>query len=77
MPGPLRTFMVVIWVTSLAGATLVALMVMGAVTWVSFVIAGVTGLILGVPLGVWSAKAIKREDPNWPRRRPRLRDTRG
>ena len=68
MPAPLRTIMVVLWVTSLAGAALVALMSFGAITWISFVIAGAFGFAVGIPAGLWSARAIKREDPSWPPR---------
>ena len=67
MPGPLRSFMIVMWVFCLAGAAIVALMSMGDVTVWSFVISGVFGLIFGIPAGLWSAWAIKRDDPSWPR----------
>lgn len=68
MLAPLRTIMVVLWVTSAAGVALVALMSLGAITWVSFAIAGVVGLAVGIPAGLWSARAIKRDDPSWPPR---------
>ena len=69
MLPPLRTLMVALWILCLAGAVLVVLMSIGEVTWISFAISGVLGVILGVPAGLWTAHAIKRDDPNWPPRR--------
>ncbi|MEZ5779125.1 MAG: hypothetical protein R3E44_12270 [Paracoccaceae bacterium] len=71
MPAPLRTFMVVLWVLSIAGAVVVAALSLGWVGWWPFIVAGVVGLVLGVPAGIWSARRIKREDPNWPPERRR------
>lgn len=73
MPMPLRSIMVVLWVVCAAGAVLTALMSFGAVTWVSFAISGAIGLIVGLPAGLWTARAIKRNDPNWPPHRSRFR----
>jgi uncharacterized membrane protein YfcA len=72
MNAPLRTFMVFLWVSSLAGAAVVALLSIGWVSWVSFAIAGVVGLVAGVPAGIWTARLIKQGDPDWPPRRLRL-----
>ncbi|MDO9527477.1 MAG: hypothetical protein Q7J57_18410 [Gemmobacter sp.] len=69
MPGPLRSFMIVLWVFCLAGAALVALMTIGDVSVWSFVGSGIFGLLFGIPAGLWTARAIKRDDPNWPRRK--------
>lgn len=69
MVAPLRTIMVSLWVSCLAGAVLVMFLSLGWMTWVSFAIAGLAGIAAGVPAGLWSAKAIKRDDPNWPPRR--------
>lgn len=69
MLAPLRTFMVFMWVTSVAGAAVIALLSIGWFSWVSFPVSGVVGLAVGVPAGLWTAYAIKREDPNWPPKR--------
>lgn len=74
MRAPLRTVMVVLWVSSIAGAAIIALLSIGWVSWVSFAISGLVGLIVGVPAGIWTAHAIKREDPNWPPKRFRYRN---
>ncbi len=66
MPMPLRTIMIVLWVTSIAGAAVTALLALGWVTWVAFVVSGIVGLGLGFPAGIWTARMIKREDPEWP-----------
>lgn len=73
MPAPLRTFMVLLWVSSIAGAAVVAFLSMGWVTWPAFATAGLLGLVVGVPAGIWTARAVKRDDPNWPPNRVRTR----
>lgn len=69
MFAPLRTVMVALWVVCIAGAAVIAALSYGWVGWMAFVVSGVIGLVLGVPLGIWSARQIKREDPLWPPRR--------
>ncbi|MCV2868363.1 hypothetical protein OEW28_06945 [Defluviimonas sp. WL0002] len=69
MPAPLRTIMVALWVTCLAGAVLTAFFSYGWYGWVPFAISGAIGVIVGVPAGIWTARQIKRDDPNWPRRK--------
>jgi hypothetical protein len=66
----LRYLLVVIWVACIAGAFVIGAMTFGWVGWRMFVAAGVVGLVLGVPAGIWNARYIKREDPMWPPRRP-------
>lgn len=66
MPAPLRTIMVTLWVTSLAGAIVVGFLSAGWVGWPTFVLAGIIGLALGIPAGLYSARRIKRDDPAWP-----------
>lgn len=73
MQAPLRSFTVFIWVISVAGAAVVALLAAGWFSWVSFALAAVAGLVVGVPAGIWTARAIKREDPNWSTRRSESR----
>lgn len=67
MPAPLRTFMVFLWVACIAGAAVVAALSLGWVGWVPFAASGVLGLVLGIPLGLWSARRIKQENPAPPR----------
>lgn len=70
---PLRTLMVALWVSSLAGAVVIAGLSLGYVSWQVFALAGIFGLGIGVPAGLWNAGYIKRNDPDWPplrRRRP-------
>lgn len=74
MSAPLRTFMVLIWVSSIAGAAIVAFLSMGWITWTAFATAGAAGLLLGAPAGIWTARAVKREDPNWPPKRSKRSD---
>ena len=80
MFAPLRTLMVTLWVSCLAGGAVIVFLSIGWVSWLSFVTAGALGLVTGVPAGLWSARAIKREDPNWPsgrhrpQRRPQLKE---
>ena len=71
MPAPLRTIMVALWVSSLAGAALIAFLSAGWVGWMPFVVAGIIGLALGFPAGLYTARKIKRDDPAWPPRRQR------
>lgn len=66
MPAPLRTIMAVLWVACLAGAFFIVFLTFGWVGWTPVVISGIGGLILGIPAGIWTARAIKREDPAWP-----------
>lgn len=66
MPAPLRSFMVLLWVSIVAGAAVIAFLALGFIHWMSFVVAGVLGLAVGVPAGIWTARLIKREDPSWP-----------
>ncbi|MDK3074970.1 hypothetical protein QO034_17915 [Sedimentitalea sp. JM2-8] len=75
MFAPLRTLMIALWAACLAGGAVILFLSLGWVSWPSFVAAGALGLLIGVPAGLWSARAIKREDPNWPprRRRPQRR----
>ncbi|MTJ05583.1 MAG: hypothetical protein FH759_12925 [Sediminimonas qiaohouensis] len=68
--------MVLIWVSSVAGAAVIAVLSIGWVSWMSFVLSGLVGLIIGVPAGIWNARTVKRDDPNWPPKRSRHREAR-
>lgn len=72
MKAPLRTLMVALWVACVAGAVLIVFLSLASITWVAFVVSGVVGILVGVPAGLWTAKAIKRDDPNWPPERTRF-----
>ncbi len=66
MPAPLRTFTVTLWVACIAGVVVIAALSLGWVGWMPFALAGLVGLVLGVPLGIWNARKIKHDDPAWP-----------
>jgi predicted Abi (CAAX) family protease len=59
---PLRTWLIAVWVTSLAGAVVIAGLAAGFYSWHTFAIAGVIGLIIGVPAGLanWAYLRPKR-----------------
>ncbi len=69
---PLRLLMIAIWVACVTGTAVVVFLSLEWVTWIAFAAAGVLGLVIGVPAGIWSARAIKRDDPNWPPKRRRV-----
>lgn len=58
--------MIVLWVSCVAGALVIAFLAAGWVSWVAFAVAAVVGLVVGVPAGIWTARRIKVDDPNWP-----------
>jgi hypothetical protein len=59
---PLRTWLITIWVTSLAGAVVIAGLAAAHYSWHTFAVAGVLGLIIGVPAGLanWAYLRPKR-----------------
>lgn len=71
MPAPLRSFLVALWVPCIAGAMVILLLSLGWTGWITFVVSGAVGLVIGVPAGIWTARKIKRQDPGWPPRRTR------
>jgi uncharacterized membrane protein YfcA len=73
MPAPLRTFLVVLWAVCIAGTFAIAFLSMGWVSWQAFAVAGTAGLVLGFPSGIWTARRIKRDDPDWPPKADRRR----
>lgn len=54
-----------LWALSIAGAVVIAGLSIGVVSWITFVVAGAVGLIVGVPAGIWNTRKIRREDPDW------------
>ena len=43
----------------------IAGLALGLFTWVTFVVAGVVGLVVGIPAGLWNTKKVRRDDPDW------------
>lgn len=66
MPAPLSSILSAVWVVCIAGAVVIFLLSIGWTGWTTFAIAGVAGIVVGIPAGIWSARKIKREDPAWP-----------
>ncbi len=54
-----------IWVLCLAGAALIVFLMLGWYSVWAFAVAGALGLVLGIPAGIWNARKLRREDPNW------------
>ncbi|AJE45589.1 hypothetical protein [Celeribacter indicus] len=65
----LTAFLTPLWVLSIAGAIVIVGLALGFMTWLTFVVAGIVGLV-GIPLAMWNAKKIRRDDPNWRKDRP-------
>lgn len=55
----------VIWVFCLTGTALIVFFVAGWYSPWAFATAGALGLVIGVPAGMWNARKVRREDPNW------------
>jgi hypothetical protein len=64
--------MVSLWVACIAGAAVIAALSLGWVGWTAFATSGAIGLVAGIPLGLWSARRIKKDDPHWPPRHRRV-----
>ncbi|MBV7380805.1 hypothetical protein [Maritimibacter dapengensis] len=60
-----KLLLIPIWALSIAGAVVIAGLSIGAISWVTFAVAAVVGLVLGIPAGIWNTRKIRREDPNW------------
>lgn len=54
-----------IWAVCAAGVVVIAALSLGWTSWVAFAVAGVVGLVVGVPAGIWNARKLRRDDPNW------------
>jgi len=54
-----------LWVLCVAGAALTVFFVYDWYSWTAFATAGVIGLLIGVPGGIWNTRKVRREDPNW------------
>lgn len=62
MLPPLRSIMVTLWASCIAGAVVVAGLVLGIVNWWLFGLAVVVGGVLGVPAGLWTARTLRQGD---------------
>lgn len=54
-----------LWALCIAGAVVIAGLAVGLMSWWTFVIAGIVGLVIGVPAGIWNVRKVRREDPDW------------
>ncbi|MGR3323705.1 MAG: hypothetical protein ACU0DK_17445 [Pseudooceanicola sp.] len=60
-----RLLYIPLWVLCVAGAALIAFLAFDWLAWQAFAVAGVIGLVVGVPAGLWTTKKIRRDDPAW------------
>ncbi|MBL6427029.1 MAG: hypothetical protein HOY44_05840 [Maritimibacter sp.] len=60
-----RLLFIPLWALCVAGVVVIAGLALGLFTWVTFVVAGVVGLIVGIPAGLWDTKKVRRDDPDW------------
>ena len=58
MLGPL-------WGVCIAGTVLIVCLAAGWYTWRAFALAGVIGVVTAIPLGIWNARKLRRDDPGW------------
>ncbi|WP_395539512.1 hypothetical protein [Neotabrizicola sp. sgz301269] len=49
MIAPLRTLLIALWVTCVAGTAVVAGLVLGYYSWATFAVAALAGVLIGVP----------------------------
>ncbi|MGR3585726.1 hypothetical protein [Pseudooceanicola sp.] len=66
MKTRLSWFTTTLAVACVAGAALIVFFVFGYYSLGALLWSAVIGLALGVPLGLWASKRIKRRDPDWP-----------
>ena len=60
-----RLLFIPLWVFCVAGATLTLSIVIGWYAWEAFLAAGIAGLVLGIPGGLWNTFKVRRDDPAW------------
>lgn len=70
MRNKLNLFNVPIAVACVAGAALVVAFVLGYYSWQAVAVSAVIGLVLGIPLGIWATRKVRRGDPAWPDDKP-------
>jgi len=64
-----RLVFIPLWAMCIAGAALILFLALAWFSAWAFLVAGLVGLVLGVPLGLWQTKQVRREDPTWSERR--------
>ncbi|OWY01500.1 MULTISPECIES: hypothetical protein [Thioclava] len=62
-----RLLFIPLWVLCIAGAVVTAFLAFDWMNWQAFVVAGLIGLLVGVPAGLWNTFKVRREDPDWKR----------
>lgn len=65
MIAPLRSLLIALWAFCVAGVVVIAGLALGAYDWWTFVAAGVTGALVGVPAGLLTWTLLR---PNEARR---------
>lgn len=60
-----RLVLIPLWALCIAGAVVIAFLAMGWYSWAAFALAGLVGLAIGVPVGIWNTKKVRRDDPQW------------
>lgn len=60
-----RLLFIPLWALCVAGVVVIAGLALGLFTWATFVVAGVVGLVVGIPAGLWNTKKVRRDDPDW------------
>ena len=60
-----RLVLTPLWALCIAGAFVTAFLAMGWYSWAAFSLAGLVGLAIGVPVGIWNTKKVRRDDPWW------------
>lgn len=68
MKTRLSWFTTTLAVACVAGAALIAFFAFGYYDLGALLWSALIGLVIGVPLGIWASKRIKRRDPDWPPR---------
>ncbi|MBK0328237.1 hypothetical protein I5535_13155 [Rhodobacteraceae bacterium F11138] len=69
----LRHYMAALTGACVAGAALIAALSLGYYSWGAVAVSAAIGLIAAWPAGIWFARQIKREDPDWDHRRDQPR----
>lgn len=60
-----RLIFIPLWALCIAGVVVTAGLVLGFFTWLTFVVAAIVGLAIGIPVGLWNTKKLRRQDPDW------------
>ncbi|MEC7765174.1 MAG: hypothetical protein VX874_24935 [Pseudomonadota bacterium] len=60
-----RLLFIPLWALCIAGVVVVAGLVLGFFTWLTFLVAAIIGLAIGIPAGLWNTRKVRRDDPDW------------